>query len=157
MFHRNNSDSTAKRIRRIKAAGSLMSQFPLIFFMLDNENWANVMCVFFNFSITIDIQYYFIVVWYLYSLQSNPNDKASTHRTPYIFIIILLTILSMMYFIYLWLFCSYQLVLFNPFTIFTQPSTFLPSSQSHLVNLVFYFALLTFHHKCVAAKGGMRV
>ena len=73
----------------------------------------SILFIYFYFSITGDIQYYFIlvsvhciVVRQLYNLQSDPSNNSRTHITPYIVITILLTIFPMTYFTPSWLFCN---------------------------------------------------
>ena len=73
------------------------------------------------FSIRIDIEHYIsfrcIAQWL--DLLSDHPDKSSTHLTPYVAIRVLLTIFPMLYLTFPWLFCNYQFVLLNSFTLFT--------------------------------------
>ena len=65
----------------------------------------------------------------LHNLRSDPSNNSNTHLAPYIIITILLTLLPMLYFIFLWLFCNYQFVLLNPFSFSPPPSNTLPIWQ----------------------------
>ena len=62
----------------------------------------------------------------MYFIQSGPPDISSTHLAPYLFIIILLTVFSMLYFTSPGLFCDYQFILLNPFIFFIQSPTAAP-------------------------------
>ena len=107
---------------------------------------------FFNFFITVDLQYYFVLVsgvqqsgsTIIYTLQSDHPDISRTHLTPYIVITIILTIFPMLYFTSPWLFCNYQFVLLSPCTF--SPSPLSPSlwqrsvcSPSLFLQVCFYF------------------
>ena len=104
------------------------------FQMQVNFFFFNVEYIFFNFSTTIDIQYYnsfrYTTQWLDINLPSNHPDKSHTHLTLCIVISILLTIFPMLYFTFPWLFCNYRFVLLNPFTF--HPS---PKSPCHLTTI----------------------
>ena len=75
-----------------------------------------------------------------YTLQSNCPDISTTHWTPYIVIIILLTVFPMLYYTSLWLSCNH-LVLLNPFTFFHP----YPQTPSHLATVkIFSVSMILF-------------
>ena len=56
-----------------------------------------------------------------YAFQNVPPNISSTHLAPYGLITTELTIFPIRYSTSPWLFCNYQPVLLNPFTVFTEP------------------------------------
>ena len=80
---------------------------------------------------------YSIVVRQLYNLQSDPLIiLVSIHLISYIVITVLLTIFSMLYLTSPWLLCTYQFVLRNSFTFFTQPGN--PSFVLYSCEVIWY-------------------
>ena len=106
-----------------------------------------------HISITVYIQYYFVLIsgvqhsgWKPCTLKSDPPDISSTHLSPYVVIIILLTIIPVMYFTSQWLYCNYQSIFLNPSPFSLSPITPLLTGNHQSVFCIYESVSILFVH-----------